>query len=64
MSTETTTQHDAERMPHRDAQQRARASEHDASGRISMVEAVAYTAFLGLVAAVASGVFDPMLPWR
>ena len=39
------------------------ATEHS-SGRISGIEAVAYTALIGLIAATASGWFDAMVPWK
>jgi hypothetical protein len=35
-----------------------------ASGAISWIEAVSYTAVIGLIAAMASGLFDSMVPWR
>ena len=34
------------------------------SGAISWIEAVSYTAVIGFIAAMASGVFDAMVTWR
>lgn len=34
-----------------------------APGRITMIEVVSYTAIVALVGALASGVFDAMVPW-
>ena len=33
-------------------------------GRITAIEVVAYTAVLGFIAALASGWFDAMVPWK
>lgn len=34
------------------------------TGRITGIEAVAYTAFIALIGAVAAGWFDAMVPWK
>jgi hypothetical protein len=42
---------------------RGRRATPDAGGPITVFEAIAYTAVIGAIAAVAAGLFDPMLPW-
>jgi hypothetical protein len=45
---------------------RMRGEQHPShhGGRITAIEVVAYTAVLGLIAALASGWFDAMVPWK
>ncbi len=40
-----------------------RDGDQDERGRINVLEAVSYTLVLGLIAAVATGWFNVMIPW-
>ena len=51
-------------MKPRYARERRPAAAPDTSGRISAIEAVAYTAVIALIGAVAAGWFDAMVPWK
>ena len=37
---------------------------YDEGGRVSLIEAISYTAVLGFIALFASGLFDGMVAWR
>lgn len=39
-------------------------SDEPETGRITMIEAISYTAVIVLIGATASGWFDVMAPWR
>ena len=43
---------------------RTATAEPNTSGRITMIEAVSYTAFIGFIGALAAGWFDAMVPWK
>lgn len=47
----------------KDDKDRSSTRPDDAGGPITALQAVSYTALLGLIAAVASGWFDAMIPW-
>jgi hypothetical protein len=37
---------------------------YDEGGRVSLIEAIGYTAVLGFIALLASGLFDGMVAWQ
>ncbi|MDQ1546457.1 MAG: hypothetical protein QOH69_1361 [Actinomycetota bacterium] len=37
---------------------------YDEGGRVSLIEAISYTAALGFIALFASGFFDGMVAWK
>jgi hypothetical protein len=37
---------------------------YDEGGRVSLIEAISYTAVLGFIALFASGFFDGMVAWQ
>jgi hypothetical protein len=39
-------------------------SESGVSNRLSFIEAISYTAFIGFIGAMAAGLFDGMVPWK
>jgi len=43
---------------------RKRPAREEHTGRITVIEVISYTALIGLVGALAAGIFDAMVPWR